>query len=133
MSAEDNIKTIQSIYEAFGRGDVATILEGLADDIDWGTDSASRAAPWYGERHNKAQVGKFFEDFGSTMEVDEFTPLTFTANDQDVQSIVKLRARVRANGNPVEMQLHHWFRFANGKIVFFRGSEDSAQSVAAFA
>ena len=28
--------------------------------------------------------------------------------------------------------MQRWFRFAEGKITFFRGSEDSAQTVAAF-
>ena len=35
MSANDNVKVIQSVYEAFGRGDVAAILEVLTDDVDW--------------------------------------------------------------------------------------------------
>ena len=35
MSDNDNIKTIARVYEAFGRGDVATILDALADDVDW--------------------------------------------------------------------------------------------------
>jgi hypothetical protein len=30
------------------------------------------------------------------------------------------------------MYMQHWFRFAAGKIVFFRGSEDSEQSARAF-
>ena len=29
--------------------------------------------------------------------------------------------------------MQHWWRFADGRIVWFRGSEDSAQTVAAFA
>src|SRR5450755_2616161 len=40
MGADDNIKAIQAIYEAFGRGDVATILEALTDDVDWATDTS---------------------------------------------------------------------------------------------
>ena len=31
------------------------------------------------------------------------------------------------------MYMQHWWRFAGGKIVFFRGSEDTEQSAAAFA
>jgi hypothetical protein len=30
------------------------------------------------------------------------------------------------------MYMQHWWRFADGKIVFFRGSEDTEQSAAAF-
>jgi len=31
------------------------------------------------------------------------------------------------------MNLHHYFRFRDGKIERYRGSEDSAQTVAALA
>ena len=56
MGSEDNIKTIQRVYEAFGRGDVATILDALADDVDWASDTSSTVAPWYGVKHGKAGV-----------------------------------------------------------------------------
>lgn len=66
MGADENIKTIQGIYEAFGRGDVQTVLEGVTDDVDWATETSSTAAPWYGVRHGKDGVAAFFEAFGST-------------------------------------------------------------------
>jgi transcriptional/translational regulatory protein YebC/TACO1 len=31
VSAEENIKTIQRVYEAFGRGDVGTIVEAVTE------------------------------------------------------------------------------------------------------
>lgn len=127
MSAEDNIKTVQAMYEAFGRGDGPAILEALVDDIDWATDTASLAAPWYGVRRTKEEVGRFFEAFGSTMEVEEFTPLTVAANDDAVLTVVRCRAKVRANGAPVDMNLHHYFRFEGPRVAYYRGTEDSAQ------
>jgi len=39
MSSDDNVKTVQSVYEAFGRGDVSAILEVLTDDVDWASDA----------------------------------------------------------------------------------------------
>ena len=35
MPAEDNLATIRAIYEAFGTGDVETILDTVADDVDF--------------------------------------------------------------------------------------------------
>jgi ketosteroid isomerase-like protein len=35
MSADQNIETIQSIYEAFGLGDVEVILANVTDDVGW--------------------------------------------------------------------------------------------------
>ena len=42
MSADANIKTIMSVYEAFGRGDVAAILDAVTDDVDWAAEAAGR-------------------------------------------------------------------------------------------
>ena len=53
MGAEDNIKTIQSVYEAFGRGDVEGILAVLTDDVDWASEASSAMVPWYG--HTRAR------------------------------------------------------------------------------
>ena len=76
MGAAENIQTIKSVYEAFGRGDVEAILATVTDDVDWATESTSDGAPWYGVRTGTAGVASFFEDFGKTMEVDSFTIFT---------------------------------------------------------
>jgi hypothetical protein len=128
VSADANIKTITAVYEAFGRGDVAAILDAVTDDVDWAAEAASSAAPWYGVRHGKDAVAAFFSDFGSTMEVEEFTPVSFAANDTDVLTVVRFRARSRGTGRTAQMNLHHYFKFRDGKIAYYRGTEDTAQT-----
>ena len=128
MSAEENIKTITSVYEAFGRGDVAAILDAVTDDVDWAAEAASTGAPWYGVRHGKDEVAKFFADFGSTMEVEEFTPVSVAANDTDVLTVVRFRSKSRATGKSAAMDLHHFFQFRDGKIAYYRGTEDTGQT-----
>jgi ketosteroid isomerase-like protein len=125
------IKTIAQLYEAFGRGDVATILGAVTDDVDWATETASAAAPWYGVRHGKDAVADFFTAFGSAMEIEDFTPVSFAANDTDVLTVVRCRARSRSTGKPIAMDLHHLFKFRDGKIAYYRGTEDTAQVEAA--
>jgi ketosteroid isomerase-like protein len=132
MSANDNTKTIQRVYEAFGRGDLATILDSVTDDVDWSSEASDPAlAPWYGVRHGRDAVAAFFEAFGSTMGVDDFTPIAFGSNDTDVFAIVRMTATSRATGRSVTMQLHHWFQFRDGKIAYYRGTEDTAAMAAA--
>ena len=128
MSAEDNIKTITQVYEAFGRGDVAAILAAVSDDVDWAAEASSADAPWYGVRHGPDAVAAFFTDFGSTMEVEEFTPVSVAANEDEVLTVVRFRARSRATGRAAAMDLHHLFRFRDGKIAYYRGTEDTAQT-----
>ncbi|MGO9221251.1 MAG: nuclear transport factor 2 family protein, partial [Streptosporangiaceae bacterium] len=92
------IDPVAQIYEAFGRGDVAAILGGITDDVDWAAETTSAGGPWYGVRHGKDAVAAFFAAFGSAMEVEEFTPVSFAANDTDVLTVVRFRARSRSTG-----------------------------------
>ena len=50
MSADANVETVKAIYQAFGSGDVAAILDSCTDDVDWASDAASDDAPWWGQR-----------------------------------------------------------------------------------
>lgn len=130
MDTEGNIKTIVAVYEAFGRGDVAAILEAVTDDVDWATETVSTGAPWYGVRHGKQGVTAFFTAFGTAMEVEEFTPVSIAANETDVLTVIRFRARSRQTGKTGAMYLHHRFTFRDGRIAYYRGSEDTAQTEA---
>ena len=132
VGADDNIQTIEAVYEAFGRGDVASILDSVTDDVDWATDTASTAAPWFGPHHGKAGVTDFFQAFGSTMTVQQFEPVSFASNDTEVHTIVKFKSTRTANGRTAAMNLHHWFQFRDGKIANYRGTEDTTQTEAIF-
>jgi uncharacterized protein len=131
MNPNDRVKLIQGLYDAFGRGDVSAILDALTDDVEWGGEASSNVAPWYGVRHGKGEVAAFFEAYGSTMDTEEFTPYVFGTNDDAVFALVRLRATSRATGRSVGMVLHHYFRFREDKVCFYRGTEDTAQVEAA--
>ena len=68
----------------------------------------------------------FFQALGETVDVTEFTPLAFTANDTDVMAVIRFGMSVKANGKSGTMDLHHWWRFQDGKVVLYRGTEDTA-------
>ena len=46
MSQQDNLTIVKEIYDAVGRGDVATILDLVSDDVHWAAEAASKTAPW---------------------------------------------------------------------------------------
>jgi uncharacterized protein len=125
MGADENLKTVQAIYEAFGRGDVGAILDKLTDDVDWAVEP-NGTAPWNGLRRGKDEVASFFKAIAENSEVTEFTPLAFASNDTDVMTVVRYGFRVPATGKSGAMDLHHWFRFRDGNIYLVRGTEDTA-------
>jgi uncharacterized protein len=130
--SDPKIEAVQRLYEAYGRGDVDAVLAELADDVDWAAEAASTSVPWYGSFRGKADVPRFFKEIGSNVEVTEFTVVSLTSNDTDVVATIHWAYTVNKTGKSAAMYMQHWWRFADEKIVFFRGSEDSEQSAAAF-
>lgn len=130
MSDDPKIAVVQRVYEAFERGDVATILDQLTDDVDWASESEQIVAPWHGRRIGKPNVPGFFQALGETIEVTEFTPLSFATNETDVMVVIRFGMTVRATGRSGVMDLHHWWRFRGDKIYFYRGTEDTVKTAA---
>jgi uncharacterized protein len=128
VSAQDNIATINGFYEAFGRGDVDTILDRVTDDIDWATDAADAdAAPWYGQRKGKDDVLGFFTGTAEASEVREFDVQAIAANDDDeVMAFIRYRFVAKGGDEEAAMNLHHYWRFRDGKVAHCRCSEDTA-------
>ncbi len=59
-------------------------------------------------------------------------PLSFASNDDgDVHVLPRYAFTVTATGKDVAMNLHHYWRFRDGKVCFVRASEDTAQVAAA--
>jgi ketosteroid isomerase-like protein len=129
---DPKVDVLNAIYAAFGRGDVDAILAPLADDVDWAAAPGSTAAPWYGEYHGKRDVPRFFQALGTTVDVIEFTPMSFTTNDTDVIVAIRWGYRVRATNRTTSAIMYHWWRFADGKIAMVRTLEDTHQAANAF-
>jgi len=122
----DNVATVQKIYDAFSRADVDAILGVLTDDVDWAAEASSRLAPWYGARRGKAEVAQFFADLAGAIDVTEFTVLSIGSNQTDVMTVIRFGITAKETGNSGAMDLHHWWRFRDRKVSLYRGTEDTA-------
>jgi ketosteroid isomerase-like protein len=124
--SDPKIKVVEGIYDAFGRGDIDAILAVVTDDVNWASEPESTIAPWHGVHKGKGELPSFFIEIGKNLEVTEFTQLSYTSNDTDVMVVSRFGMKVPATGKSGSMDLHHWFRFENGKVAFYRGTEDTA-------
>jgi hypothetical protein len=120
--ADGNIGTIERIYEALGRGDLATVLDAVDDDVDWAAEACSAGTPWHGTRHGRDDLERALAEYASAVEVLEFTPLRCAATGDDVLSVVRCRVRSRDTGRTVAMNLHQLFTFTGGRIAYYRGA-----------
>lgn len=74
-----NIAFVQSLYAAFGRGDIAAVINGLAPDVDWDVNGRRQDYPLLGNWQGRAGVEKFFQGVAQQQETIEFTPREFFA------------------------------------------------------
>jgi ketosteroid isomerase-like protein len=125
MSSADNVKLVKMAYEVFGRGDIPAVMEVIGEDCDWGVEASAVIAPYYGARHGKNEILTFFQELGSTFEVQRFEPTAMAGDGSDVLAVVAYSITSTATGKSATMNIHHHFKVTDGKITYFRGSEDT--------
>lgn len=138
MNSEQNIRTIRDIYAAFGRADLAYVLSAFADDIeDFGVIShGDTNVPWHHTpTKGKTAVAKYFEALGSSVEHTVFEARDIAGTGAHVYATLHVQMKVLATGAklPPSQLIHHFTFNDAGKIVRWRGSEDTALTAAAFA
>lgn len=129
MSEQENVDKIREMYAAFGRGDIAALLNDLADDVAW-EEPGPHSLPVSGTFRGREGVAQFFEAVAATWEFEEFEPREFIAQGDRVVALGFYRARSRATGRTMES---HWamaFRLRDGKLTHFREYTDTATIVA---
>jgi hypothetical protein len=77
-SAVSNVETVKAIYQAFGCGDVAAILDKLDESVEWVTMVPVPEVPWLQARRGKANIGGFFESM-APLQITRFEPPTAPA------------------------------------------------------
>ena len=85
--SEANITAVQSLYAAFSRGDMATLLNGCTPDVDWesgGRGEHNEGFPVFGQRKGPEAVQNFFETVAATLDFNQFTPREFYSDKDKV-------------------------------------------------
>ena len=128
---EQNVRTIQELFAAFGRGDVAAVMDSLAEDVEWWT-AGPAAIPFAGSRRGPEQVGEFFAALAGSMEHEAFEPREFVAQGDTVIVVGHERVRVRATGRVVENPWVMVFTLRYGRVARYRAFEDTHAMAEAF-
>ena len=123
----DNVKLIQSAYEAFAKGDVAAVLALLHEKVEW--NEAEHITYWPG--------GPFVGPQAVLQGVFARIPQDFDGFRVDVRRIVgcgetvlveaRYRATVKATGKPLDAQVAHVWDFRDGKVVRWQQYSDTWQ------
>ncbi len=132
-----NVETVQQMYEAFGRGDIAGALEPLAEDVRWehhptGNTAQDEDVPYLRFRSGREAAAKFFEDIDEDFEMDSFNPHSFLEGDGLVAAVIEYDLTVKATGKRVRDEEIHLMEFGSGgKMTAYRHFLDTAKAIEA--
>jgi uncharacterized protein len=131
MSEQQNAALIQSVYDAFKRGDLPYILSQLTEDVDWTMEGPS-IIPYAGKRKGIAQVKEFFEALAGTQTNMKLTMEPLMAQDDQVTGLGRFTATVVATGRSFDSRVGHFFTVRDGKISRFVDVVDTAAMADAY-
>jgi ketosteroid isomerase-like protein len=101
-----NADQIRSLYEAFGRGDIAFIMAQLADDVEWdvfnfpnfGQDAGIETLK---ARRGKAEVAGFFTALMTEYDTCSVAPVNILSGGNQVAGIMRVTLKSKATGGRV--------------------------------
>ncbi|MGQ0564746.1 MAG: nuclear transport factor 2 family protein [Gemmobacter sp.] len=123
----DHVATVQSIYAAFGRGDIPAILDHLAEDVEWEHDWGGDVLPLFQPRKGRAAVPGFFGEL-QALDITRFEPVNLLTGGNQVVAVIRFGATARATGRKIDdLEAHLWTFGADGKVSAFRHIVDTRQ------
>ena len=123
----DNVATVARIYEAFGRGDVASIIDELDDGVSWDEGIRETGLPYLLPGRGKQHVIGFFEGLAATLELTRFDLGPLCAGGDTVMVPIVMAGRIIGGGSiPTTDEAHIWRFGDNGKVTSFRHVGDWA-------
>lgn len=135
MSTQDNIKVVQQMFTALGQGNLTTVLDTFADDVEFRspvTRAKSAEITWSKPRHGRDEVAAFFKELNEKIQFERMEVLEITAEGDRVVVEGRNRGTVRSTGRKYE---HDWvmiFTLEGGKIVRNQHYYDTADILMAF-
>jgi ketosteroid isomerase-like protein len=127
-----NIAFIRSLYAAFSRGDIATIINALSPDVDWSVNGRRKDYPLLGSWKGSNEVQKFFQGVAEHEEATDFSPREFFAAEDRVFVLGHYAWKIRKTGRAVASDWVRVFTVRAGKIAAFREFNDTAQFAEAY-
>lgn len=115
MAEHPNIQLMRDAYDAFAKGDLATLQDLWAPDLRWHVAGNSDLAGTYeGIPAVLGFLQQSLERTGGSLRVE---PLAFYANDSHGVTVVRQTAT--RDDRVLDVQHAHVSRFENGRVVEF--------------
>lgn len=126
----DLISKVKDLYAAFGRGDIATILANVTDDVAWEYEAPAEI-PVAGIRRGPKGATDFFSAHAAYSKDAKIDITEFLANENAVVGLGRYQATILPSNIRVDTPLAQYFQFRDGKVCRFAQFANTAVIVEA--
>lgn len=124
-----NIALVQSLYAAFGKGDIGTLVSGLTADVDWNVNGRRKDYPMFGSWKGPSDVQTFFQGVGENETFSAFSPNEFHAAGDLVFAFGHYAGAVKKTGKPFDCKWVHVFTVKMARSRAFANSPTPRSSL----
>ena len=112
-----NLKLVQSVYDAFGKGDIPTVLGSLSPEVQW---TEAEGFPYGGTYVGPAAVLEgVFMRLGTEWEGFSAVPEEFIDGGETVVALGKYGGTYKATGKSFQANFAHVWKVREGQAVRF--------------
>ena len=125
--SQENVNTVRGMYEAFGKGDIPSVIAALDPQVEWWEAENfiySDANPYVGP--NAVLEGVFMR-IGTEWDGFAVSPKEVLDAGETVVSHGHYSGTCKKTGKKVRAQFAHFFNFTDGKVNKFQQYTDTAQ------
>ncbi len=125
--SQENVELMRGMYEAFGRGDIETVLGEMDEGIEWNEAENFIYAdrnPYVGPQ---AVLEGVFARLGEDWEVFEVKPDEILDAGDRVVALGHYIGKHKASGKEVRAQFAHVWGVREGKVTSFQQYTDTKQ------
>jgi len=124
----DNVSLLKSLYDAFGRGDIPTVLGAMSPGINWYQAESNpympSGKPWVGP---DAVLNNLFMKLGAEWDGFAVHPKSFHDAGNSVIVEARYTGKYKATGKSMDTQVCHVWDIRDGKATRFQQYVDTAK------
>ena len=124
MSELENVKIVQQVYADFGQGNIASVLNAMAEDVVW-KQPKTGPTPFAGTVRGREQLGEWFGQMDAVSQVEAFEPQEFIAKGDKVVVLGNYTYRSKSTGKSWQSDWAMVWVVKNGQIVEGQIFEDT--------
>lgn len=131
MSEQENVRVVQEVFAAFGRGDLQAMLGLVGESVEWDIEGPE-VVPYFGAWRGRDGVRDFVTRLATSVEFERFEPREFLPSGQKVVVTGSERGRVRATGKTFDNDWVIVFTLDGGRVSGCRIYDNTAAVAEAF-